>query len=53
MMNWTTRDWASVFIGWICALAVFAFLPWEQPWKFVAVFAAGFVSAWIARMLIP
>lgn len=52
MLNWTPRDWTSVIVGWVCAIAAAIFLP-NEPWKFMAVFVAGFVSAWIIRQLIP
>lgn len=51
-MRWTLRDWTSVMIGWICGCCAVVLLP-AEPWKMPAVFAAGFVSAWIARLLIP
>jgi hypothetical protein len=51
-MNWTARDWASVFIGWICGACTVILLP-AVPWKLAAVFAAGFTGAWTARLFIP
>ena len=51
-MRWTTRDKASVVIGWVCGIAAVILVP-EQPWKLLEVFSAGFVSAWIVRQLIP
>ena len=49
MLKWTARDWTSAIAGWICAMAVFIFVPLEQPWKLVAVFLAGFVSTFIVQ----
>jgi hypothetical protein len=51
-MKWTVRDWTSVVIGWLCAVITMLLLP-AEPWRLVAIFAAGFLSAWIARLLIP
>jgi hypothetical protein len=50
-MRWTVRDWTSVVIGWVCGAAMVVLLP-EEPWKLLLVFSAGFVSAWLTRLII-
>ena len=52
MNRWTARDWTSVIIGWVCSMLAVVLIP-VWPFKLVLVFVAGFVSAWIARLLIP